>query len=173
MIVTDISKLTIPSKDYIFAYPIPDKQYAENLIKKMYEYKGFGLSAIQIGDPVRVFAMVGDKQDYVCFNPIIESYSNEVLEMEEGCLSFPNLILEINRAKHIRVNFQDYNGDRSIHTFTGMTARVVQHEMEHLDGELFFQGKSRLKIERAIKEAKKRGTDYSSMGLLRFAKKEK
>ena len=172
-LVTDITELTKPCKEWIFTIPSLDEEFAKKLVNSMYEYKGFGLAANQIGVRSRVFAMVGPDHDFVCFNPKIESYSEEVIEMEEGCLSFPNLILNVKRARHVEISFADYNGDRTTRVFTGMTSRIIQHEMEHLDGELFFQGMSRYKIEKAIKEAKKLGTDYSKMGLLRYAKKEK
>ena len=172
MIITDIVKLTIPCEEWIFTGPNSAKKFAEELVAELYKAGGMGLAANQIGVLTRVFAFPGPKEDYVCFNPNIEAYSDEVIEMEEGCLSFPNLLFDIKRAKHVTLSFYDYKNNRLEQDFTGMTARIIQHEMEHLDGELFFQGMSRLKIERAIKEAKKRGTDYSGMGLLRFAKKE-
>ena len=125
------------------------------MIETMYAAPGIGLAANQVGVPYRVFVMIGSPADYACFNPKIVGFSNEIVELDEGCLSFPNLFVKIKRPRDIRVRFTDYNGDVSTHTFTGMTARIFQHELDHLDGKLFYNLADRYHREKAIKYAKK------------------
>ena len=65
------------------------------------------------------------------------------ISLEEGCLSFPGLIVKVKRPQHIRVRFQTPNGDTITKQFTGMSARVFQHEIDHLNGVLYFNRANR------------------------------
>jgi len=109
--------------------------------------------------------------DYAVFNPEIVMSGAETIKLDEACLSWPALILPINRAKQIQVRCSDFNGLTDTLTFTGLTARVFQHEISHLRGKHWFEGCSRFHLQRAIKNAKNKGFDYSHMGLMRYAKK--
>ena len=110
---------------------------AKTLIENMIHHEGVGLSANQIGMDVRVFAMIRDieyNDIIVCFNPrIIKSYTEEV-EMEEGCLSYPDLFLKITRPKKIIVKYEDV--DKKIHKLKldGLSARIFLHEYDHMEG---------------------------------------
>jgi len=134
----------------------------------MVKYGGLGLSANQIGLPFRMFVMGGHPQveegkvRYV-FNPLINDVSPESIIMKEGCLSFPFLFLGIKRPKWVNVRYTDENGEEIEETLHGMPARMFQHENEHMNGYVFTDLVSKLKLERAeiskkkmIKEIQKR-----------------
>ena len=114
--------------------------------------------------------MRGDPEDFVLFNPRIVYLSPEQDIMEEGCLSFPELKVKMKRSKEIRMRFASPHGEIMSHTFKNITARVVQHEMQHLEGKQWFEGCSRLQLEPAIRRAKNKGHDYSAMRLMKNAK---
>jgi peptide deformylase len=120
----------------------------------MYEYNGLGLAANQVGEPYRIFAMRGQPENFVCFNPKIVQPSEMEVVLEEGCLTYPGLLVKIKRPQHIRVRFQMPNGETVTKQFTGMTARVFQHEMDHLDGIVFFNRANRYHKELAFKKWK-------------------
>jgi peptide deformylase len=121
----------------------------------MYEKNGIGLAANQVGVPYRIFAMRGQPQNFVCFNPKIVQPSEEEITLEEGCLTFPGLVVKVKRHRHIRVRFTTPNGDTRTETFTGMSARVFQHELDHLEGKLYFNRASRYHKELAMKKWKR------------------
>ena len=103
----------------------------------MIHHNGVGLSANQIGISERAFVMIRDieyNEIIVCFNPrIIKTYSEKV-EMEEGCLSYPDLFLKISRPKKIVVKYEDV--DKKIHKLKldGLSARIFLHEYDHMEG---------------------------------------
>jgi peptide deformylase len=165
--------LTTPTTRYVFGDHTEDEtnQLAKDMVEAMYKYGGVGVSANQLGLPWSIFAMRGMPADFVCFNPTIAMPSNEIVKLEEACLSFPGLVLPLERPRHGRVRFAGPNGEMGSHTFTGMTYRVFQHEMCHLEGRMFFEGVSRINLERGIRQAKRKGFDYSAEGFMRHAKK--
>ena len=105
-------------------------------------YQGIGLSANQIGIEERAFAMIRDieyNDIIVCFNPrIIKRYDDEVW-CEEGCLSFPDEIINIQRPDRIVVKYEDENKKDHKIKLEGFAARVFQHEFDHLNGIDFTQ----------------------------------
>ena len=124
------------------SYNIDRHHLSKVLIDNMIHHEGIGISANQIGIWERAFAMVRDLENnevIVCFNPrIIKSYSKEV-EMEEGCLSYPELFLKIKRPDKIVVKYEDEN--KKIHKIKlqGLASRVFQHEYDHMEGIDFTQ----------------------------------
>jgi len=140
------------------------------MVESLYHYNGLGISANQLGMEWAIFAMRGDPEDFVVFNPRIVYESPEQDIMEEGCLSWPELRVKMKRSKEIRVRFSGPDDKTVSMTFRNLTSRVVQHEVLHLRGQQWFQGCSRLQLEPAIRRAKNKGYDYSGMGLLRYAK---
>jgi len=125
--------------DFDFTNPPTDPiELANNLIETMKENRGLGLSANQCGLPYRVFAL-WSAEPLVCFNPRIVDQSYEFVQLEEGCLTFPNLFIKIKRPSMIKVRFQDAFGETHTEKFTGMTARGFLHEMDHLDGIFFMK----------------------------------
>ena len=124
------------------SYNLDRHHLSKILIDNMIHHNGIGISANQIGIWERAFAMVRDLENnevMVCFNPrIIKSYSEEV-EMEEGCLSYPELFLKIKRPDKIVVKYEDEN--KKIHKIKlqGLASRVFQHEYDHMEGIDFTQ----------------------------------
>ena len=115
---------------------------AKTLIENMLHYNGVGLSANQIGIEERAFAMIRDieyNDIIVCFNPrIIKRYDDEVW-CEEGCLSFPDEIINIQRPDRIVVKYEDEDKKDHKIKLDGFAARVFQHEFDHLNGIDFTQ----------------------------------
>ena len=135
--------------------PVDPSELAINLTETMLKNDGIGLAANQVGLPYRVF-VIRCSPVLCCFNPIIVDTSIERIKMEEGCLSYKGLILNIERPKSIRVRFTLPNGETKTEKFTGMTARIFQHEYQHLNGEIFTNNLTRLELEMAIKKANKK-----------------
>ena len=117
--------------------PFDPIEFSKDLVKFMHDSNAIGLAANQVGMGYRVFAMRGQPENFVCFNPRIVQYSNETVLLEEGCLSYPKLIVKVKRPQHIRCRFQTPNGETLTKQFTGMTARVFQHEFDHLNGIIY------------------------------------
>ena len=115
---------------------------SKTLIENMFHHDGVGLSANQIGMDVRAFAMVRDieyNDVIVCFNPRIVSRSDECVWCEEGCLSFPDQFINVQRPDKITVKYEDEDGKDHKICLSGFTARVFQHEFDHLNGIDFTQ----------------------------------
>lgn len=124
-------------EEFDFKNPPTDPiELANNLIETMKHHKGLGLSANQCGLPYRVFAL-WSQEPLVCFNPRVIDQTTEFVQLDEGCLTFPNLFIKIKRPKVIKVRFQDSFGETHTEKFIGMTARGFLHEMDHLDGVMF------------------------------------
>ena len=130
------------------------------LSKVMYDnmakYGGLGLSANQVGLPYRMFVMGGhpqieDGKVRSVFNPLINDVSPESVMLKEGCLSFPFLFLGIKRPKWCSVRYTNENGEEVEETLHGMSARIFMHENEHMNGYVFTDLVSKLKLERAEK----------------------
>ena len=124
------------------SYNLDRHHLSRVLIDNMIHHEGIGISANQIGIWERAFAMVRDIENnevMVCFNPrIIKSYSEEV-EMEEGCLSYPELFLKIKRPDKIIVKYEDEDKKTHKIKLQGLASRVFQHEYDHMEGIDFTQ----------------------------------
>lgn len=144
--------LTTPCQEFDFTDPPVDPiEFSKDLVKFMRDNDGLGLAAPQVGYPWRVFAMRADPNK-VFFNPKIVNISDEQIALEEGCLTYPGLHVIIKRARHVRIRYTQPNGETLTEQFTGMTARIVQHEMDHLDGVIFYNRANRYHREKALKE---------------------
>ena len=121
-----ILKTSLPEFDFSNP-PVNPIQLAKDLAKTMIASKGIGLAANQIGMPHRAFALATNPV-IVCFNPRIVDVSEEKIELEEGCLSYPGLLLKIVRPRRIKVRYQYPNGEVVTQVFHDMTARIFQHE---------------------------------------------
>ena len=110
------------------------------LKENMVHYEGIGLSANQIGISERVFVMmlnVETEETITCFNPrIIKRYEDDVW-CEEGCLSFPDEIINIQRPNRIVVKYEDEDKKDHKIKLDGLAARVFLHEFDHLEGIVF------------------------------------
>jgi len=152
---------------WIFDPPQADpKLMYDIMLENMVYHHGLGLSANQVGMPVKVFVMRIDESDnaIVCFNPEITKESEEMVTMEEGCLSFPYLYLKKRRPENLSVKYQNADGDYITAHFEGLAARVFHHEMDHMTGKTFLDGVSKILLQSArrkqktlIKKAKKDG----------------
>ena len=137
-------KNLIPSEDPLLhqkiekcSYNLDRSELSSILKENMVHHEGVGLSANQIGICERVFVMVCDMetQDTItCFNPRIVKESKDEVVMEEGCLSYPEIFLEITRPSSVVVKYEDE--DKVIHKtkMTGYIARIFQHEYDHMEG---------------------------------------
>jgi peptide deformylase len=118
------------------------RTYVREMFRMMYEAKGIGLAANQVGLPIRLFVVnpSGEKdnpEDEVVFiNPVIRSRKGNAVG-EEGCLSLPNLYADVARADEITVEAFDLDGQGFRMKVKELPARVIQHELDHLDGVLF------------------------------------
>ena len=131
------------------------KEIVESLIETMKHFGGIGLSANQVGLPYRVFVM-GDNEHYInCFNPKIVVESEDVVTIEEGCLTYPGLFVKIRRPDWIEVEFEDENGEKHSDTFEGLMCRVFQHEMDHMDGIDFTSRAKRMDLNIAKRKLKR------------------
>lgn len=147
--------LTRPCDVFDFSNPPMDPvELAQNMVKFMYDSNGIGLAANQVGIPYRVFAMRGAPENLVCFNPKLVQPSEMEVTLEEGCLTYPGLLVKIKRPQHIRVRFTMANGETVTKQFTGMTARIFQHELDHLDGIIFYNKANRFHRDQAIRKWK-------------------
>lgn len=130
-------------------------ELAADLGDTMLAHNGLGLSANQVGLPYRVFVMNAKDLPIVCFNPKIVDQSTETVLLEEGCLSYPNLFVKIKRPKKIKVRYAEPNGNIVTQVFDGMTARIFQHELDHLDGICHTTRANKYHLEQARKNSKK------------------
>lgn len=153
------------------ALPVRDfsgvKALAEEMLETMFEARGVGLAAPQVGLSQRLFVAVeyadepeeGEKplrelvrRVYVVANPVI-THREGLEEGMEGCLSLPGLFSEeVPRSLRIRVEYQDEYGEKQSLELEGYMARVFQHEIDHLDGILFFERLPKEKREDFLRE---------------------
>lgn len=132
------------------------------MVFRMYAMGGVGLAANQVGLPENLFVMDTDwlnrheLKPYVCIEPHIVDYSEELIESEEGCLSCNNVIMPLKRHAEVQLTYTDLNGDRQSENFTGLASCCVQHEVDHLNGKLIIDGASRLMLDILKRKGKKR-----------------
>lgn len=117
----------------------------------MHKGDGIGLAAPQVGISKRIFVVhiEGDRRR-VFVNPEIIETSQDLVEYEEGCLSFPGLYFTVTRPASVKIQAFTEKGKPFTLDADGLLARVVQHEYDHLDGKLFIDRVSSLKRERAL-----------------------
>ncbi len=122
-----------------------------NMFESMYAAKGVGLAAPQVGRSIRmfivdtsVFVNEGDEEyealkDFkkVFINPEIIKEEGEEWGFEEGCLSIPDIRENVDRHDTIKIHYQDENLEERTETFSGLKARIIQHEYDHIEGVLF------------------------------------
>ncbi len=138
-----------------------DKSYAglndliDNLWDTLYAADGAGLAAPQVGEAIRIFIVdskttyeyleeeerkwfIGDKGIAETFiNPVIIERSSESWSDTEGCLSIPGVWDEVERPLTIKIEYFDRNFEKHVQSYSGKTARIIQHEYDHLEGKLF------------------------------------
>ena len=149
---TDSFLKEVPEK-FNFENPQVDpEKLQEQLVENMLHHEGYGLSANQIGIPVQAFSMMLDDKPMVVFNPEILEWSEETTYIREGCLSFPGLYVAVERARAVAMKFQAYDGEEQGGSLQDMSAKIFQHEMEHMEGKLFVDNVSGFKLKSAMKK---------------------
>ena len=133
---------------------------ADNMIETMYAASGLGLAANQVGVSSDLFVIdVGaqkEKRDpVIIINPTITASEEEVID-EEGCLSIPEVFAEVKRAQHVEVKGYDLKGNELRYEAEGVLARAFQHEMDHLNGVLFWDNLSKVKRDILQRKFKKK-----------------
>ncbi len=130
----------------------------EDMFETMYNAKGVGLAAPQVGKSIRLFVVdaspvaEGEDGDPSCedfkrvfINPIIFEEVGEEWSYEEGCLSIPGIREDVSRKPDLKIEYYDENWDLYEEELSGFAARVVQHEYDHIEGKLFIEKISPLK----------------------------
>ena len=153
-------KQTCPEFNFETGYMMEDgtvlqaKQLYELLRDTLVKHRGVGLSAPQLGIMARVF-VIGNPDEpseiIGAFNPMIVDYDEETVVYEEGCVSYPGLFIKIKRPRGIRARYRGWDGEVGTTRYEGYTARVFQHEYDHLNGITFQQKANRFHLEQAQK----------------------
>jgi len=131
----------------------------ERMIGIMRDGMGVGLAATQLGILRRllVFQASLDGEPTALINPQIEWHSDELSLAEEGCLSLPRVTMDVERPLHVRVSGRDAEGEAISIEASGLEARVLQHEIDHLDGVLILDRTSRAQRKGALRALREGG----------------
>lgn len=141
-----------------FENPIVDpKQLEKDMIETMLKSNGMGLAANQVGIETRVFTMGHPSMPdnaQAFFNPEVIANVEEIEDLEEGCLSFPGIYVNIKRPKAIKARWQNSSGEVLEGEFRGYECKCFLHELDHLEGIVFSDRVSPLKWALAMKKFK-------------------
>jgi peptide deformylase len=130
---------------------------ARVLIEAMVHHRGIGLAANQIGIEHRAFAIeLACGERLALFNPLVTWVSTQTARMTEGCLTFDLIELSITRPSEVQVAYNDAHGERKVLDLKGIDARCALHECDHLEGILFTQRVSKLRLSLARKKIRKK-----------------
>jgi peptide deformylase len=134
----------------------------ERMASIMRDGMGVGLAATQLGILRRllVFQVGSDSEPTALVNPEVEWFSEEAVVAEEGCLSLPRVSMDVERPLHVRVGGRDADGEPVSVEASGLEARVLQHEIDHLDGVLILDRATREQRKGALR-ALREGGSYS------------
>lgn len=113
------------------------RTFCSSMAKVMRENKGIGISAPQVGVSKRIIIVDKNGQDWILINPEIIWKSDIFVEFEEGCLSVPGVFNNIIRPHEIKIKYRNLKGKPVCEKIDGLLSRVVQHEIDHLEGVLF------------------------------------
>ena len=136
------------------------RELVEDMFETMYAAPGVGLAAVQVGVPLRVIVLDAAEEGeegrpLAMINPEILSFSEEKRVYEEGCLSIPEVRVEIERPASVHVRFLDLEGRQQELKADGLLATAIQHEIDHLNGRLIIDYLSRLKRDIIVRKFKK------------------
>lgn len=149
-----ILKMRMPIFDFSDKSVNP-KKISEDLIATLKAHRALGIAAPQCDLACRVF-VIGAEDNYITmFNPEIIAVSEKTAHMPEYCLSFPFLELNISRPESVTVRYQDVNGNTLTESFSGITARCIIHETDHLDGVTFNTLAKPLALKNGLKKREK------------------
>ena len=118
------------------------KQLAEDMMETMHKYDGLGLAGVQVGILKRIIVidLYDDVSQFTLINPEIIEKSEETVEIEEGCLSYPNQYGKVKRAVRVKVKALDLDGKKVTLDAKDLLAQALKHEIDHLNG-ITFKGK--------------------------------
>ena len=161
------------------------KQLGQDLVETMYAENGLGLAAPQIDVSKRIFAIdmrrrsdnsapceftIDGKQlpldlamPLIAVNPVVEEIGEYIEISEEGCLSFPGVFAEVERSAEVRMHYSDVDGNSHTLVCSGLFARCVQHENDHLDGICFvdhLSARQLFKVEPKLKRIRRETRDF-------------
>ena len=133
----------------------------QKLANEMYAFVdqqgGAGLSANQVGIDKRMFVVKWKEYQQTFINPKITWESDRKLMLEEGCLTFPNIFMNVKRPDAIRLTYIDYDGKKQEEQlFMGITNRIILHEYDHMEGRFFYDHLSKLQSDRWKKKLRKK-----------------
>lgn len=133
------------------------EEVESEMIQLMESFNGIGLAGNQVGLLKRVFVikLKDSSEPFAVFNPTVISASDELQDSEEGCLSFPDLWLGVKRPKKIEAAYLDKYGNECKITLSGIDARCFLHELDHLNGIVFTEKVSQMKLILARKKQRK------------------
>jgi peptide deformylase len=153
------------------------KEFMKKMVATMYQENGIGLASVQVGVLKRVLVMdvdyeiddhhhhhdeegfsgvhVTNSNPQYFINPEIIEFSKNNSSFNEGCLSFPGARAEVIRPESIKLKYLDFNGEKQVKEFDGISATCLQHEIDHLNGITFVDKISPLKREMILKRMKK------------------
>ena len=159
-IITEPNKLLRTISKPVDQVSKEEQKLMDDMLETMYDARGIGLAAIQIGIPKRIIVMDISKEDEkkeprYFVNPVIKNKDPLKATHEEGCLSVPDQFAEIERSKKCEVEYLNYSGEKKLLQADGLFATCIQHEMDHLEGILFIDYLSKLKKSMIIKKLSK------------------
>jgi peptide deformylase len=136
------------------------RKLAANMLETMYAAPGIGLAAVQVGVPRRLIVLDTAKDEepprpLVLINPEIVKLGSQLHEHEEGCLSIPDVRIDIERPGTLTVRYTDLEGKPQELAAEGLLATAIQHEIDHLNGKLIIDFLSRLKRDIIVRRFKK------------------
>ena len=129
---------------------------AEDMLATMREHEGVGLAANQVGRLKRILVAALEEDEFVLVNPVVEEAAETTEKELEGCLSIPGIQVEVERATAITVSGQDASGSPLKIEASGLLARILQHEIDHLDGVLILDRTDRESRKAAMREMRER-----------------
>lgn len=142
-----------------FDNPIMDpKELKEKMLEAQFKGNGVGLSACQVGIETAAFTMgsqVHKDKAGIFINPVVLDASKDMILDWEGCLSFPNVFVKVNRPSWIIAEFFDEEGEKKVGKIEGYDARVYLHESDHLNGITYKDRVSKMKWDMAVKRTSK------------------
>ena len=121
------------------------QEFILDMLETMEKNNGVGLAAPQVGKSLRLCVISFGGKTYILINPKFKSKSWKKIVADEGCLSFPGLFMPIKRHKKVTLKAADRHGKKIVLKADGMLSRVLQHEIDHLDGIPFTKRKARIK----------------------------
>lgn len=137
------------------------KEISERLKKTLLENRALGVAAPQCGIPLRVFCMGAEGEYITLFNPEIVYRSENTSPLEEACLSFPFLTLNVVRPVMIEIRFQDEKENWQNLTLSGLSSKIAQHEYDHLEGTTFNKVAKPLALKMGLKKREKQMRNYA------------